>query len=506
MTKPSPNMFSARSAARLFSGVAGALVIFLGMMSAAPAFAVLGEWSTPVNLSASGQGSGDPQIAVDGSGNAVAIWRRYDGNSNIAQSSWSDDGGASWSASVDLSEPGEGVSNPRIALGGSGVAHAVWNRYDGSNTRVQYTRSVDGGVTWSVPVNLSTAGVNGQNPEIAPDGSGNLVAVWRGSNGDYDIIQSSRSTNSGLSWSTPVDMSLTGQDSRSPQVAFDGSGIAVAVWLRSDSSNQIVQASRSTNGGASWSAPADLSESGVDSERPEVALDGSGNAIAVWGRDPFGDTIIQSSRLLVGGASWSTPVDVSTAGNTAATPQLAVDGSGNAVAVWRYLAVGGTIIQSSHSADGGVSWSTPVQLSASGLSSDNPQVAANASGNTVAVWQQSNGTNLIIRFSQSTDGGANWTVVTDLSEPGQSAITPDVAVDGTGNSIAIWRRSNGENDIIQASFSLEISGGGGGGEGLANTGPGGTVNDATLVASLGLLALGVLSRVFVRRRGVANLR
>lgn len=503
MTTLLPTTFSARFAARLFSGVAGALVIFLGVTSAAPAFAVLGEWSTPVNLSAAGQGSGDPQIAVDGSGNAVAIWRRSDGDNNIAQSSWSDDGGASWSASVDLSEPGEGVSNPRIALGGSGVAHAVWNRYDGSNTRVQYTRSVDGGVTWSEPVNLSTAGVNGQNPEIAPDGSGNLVAVWRGSNGDYDIIQSSRSTNSGVSWSTPVDLSLTEQDSRSPQVAFDGSGIAVAVWLRSDGNNQIVQASRSTNGGASWSTPANLSESGVDSERPQIAIDGSGNAIAVWGRDPYGDTIIQSSRLLVGGASWSTPVNVSTAGNSATTPQFAIDGSGNAVAVWRYSGVDGTIIQSSRLAAGGASWSVPVQLSVYPGSSDNPQVAADGLGNAVAVWQQGNGSNNIIRFSQSTDGGASWTVVTDLSEPGQSAITPDVAVDGSGNSIAIWRRSNGENDIIQASFSREISGGG---EGLANTGPGGSVNDTALVASAGLLALGVLTRSIIRRRRVLNLR
>jgi hypothetical protein len=49
-------------------------------------------------------------------------------------------------------------------------------------------------------------------------------------------------------------------------------------------------------------------------------------------------------------------------------------------------------------------------------------------------------------------------------------------------------------------------GAGGGGEELANTGPGGSVNDAALVASAGLLALGVLTRVLMRRRGIANLR
>jgi hypothetical protein len=255
----------------------------------------------------------------------------------------------------------------------------------------------------------------------------------------------------------------------------------------------------------SWSTPANLSESGQNADVPRIVVDGSGNAVAVWRRSDGNDDIVQSSRLVAGGASWSTPVNVSPAGIQSATPRIAIDGSGNAVAVWRLADVGGTIIQSSRLAAGGSGWSTPEQLSVSGFSSDNPQVAANGSGNAVAVWQQSNGSNSIIRISQSTDGGASWTVPTDLSELGQSAITPEVAVDGSGNAVALWRRSNGENDIIQASFSSAIDGGGGGEE-LANTGAGGPVNDAALVASAGLLALGVLTRVFIRRRGVGTVR
>lgn len=507
MTTTWSTSISARAASRLFSGVAGALAIFLGVITAAPASAATVEWSTPANLSEAGQSAGDHRIAIDGSGNVVAVWLRFDAASNrIAQSSWSDDGGASWSAPVNLSEPGEEwPSDLSVVVDGSGVGHAVWKRYDGSNARVQYSRSVDGGVNWSVPVNLSTAGENSQNADFTLDGSGSLVAVWRGSNGDYDIIQSSRSTNSGVSWSTPENLSLTGEDARSPRVSADGSGYAVAVWSRSDGSNNLIQSSRSSNGGLSWSTPENLSESGQGADDPRIAVDGSGNAVAVWRRSDGNDDIVQSSRLVAGGVSWSTPVNVSPAGIQSATPRIAVDGSGNAVAVWRLADVGGTIIQSSRLAAGGSGWSTPEQLSVSGFSSDNPQVAANESGNAVAVWQQSNGSNSIIRFSQSTDGGANWSEPTDLSEPGQSAIHPEVAVDASGNAVAVWRRSNGEIYIIQASFSSAIDGGGGSEE-LANTGPGGSVNDAALVASAVLLALGVLTRVLMRRRGIANFR
>lgn len=495
----------ARIASRFFTGVAGALVIVIGTISTAPAFAVLGEWSTPVNLSEAGGSAGDHRIAVDGSGNVVAVWLRFDADSNrIAQSSWSGDGGASWSAPVNLSEPGEWASDVYIAVDGSGIGHAVWGRYDGNDGRIQYTRSIDGGVSWSVPVNLSTSGGSAERPQIVVDGSGNLVAVWNRSDGSYDIIQSSRSTNSGVSWSTPVNLSLTGQDASNSRVATDGSGNVVAVWNRSDGGNQIIQASRSTNGGVSWSTPADLSESGQSAQRQQVAVDGSGNAVAVWLRNDGDDDIVQSSRLVAGGVSWSVPVDVSPAGVQAATPQIAVDGDGNAVAVWRLVVVGeATIIQSSRLVAGGVSWSAPVQLSTSGLSADNPQVAVDDSGNAVAVWQQTNGTNPIIRFSQSTDGGTSWTVQTDLSEPGQGAIHPVATFDGLGNAAALWRRSDGSNDIIQASRSSAFDDGGS--EELADTGPGDPVNDAMLVASAGL-ALGLLIRFRVRRRGVGSLR
>lgn len=43
-----------------------------------------------------------------------------------------------------------------------------------------------------------------------------------------------------------------------------------------------------------------------------------------------------------------------------------------------------------------------------------------------------------------------WTTVTNLSEEGENAYAPKVAVDGAGGAIVVWTRYNGTKDVVQA--------------------------------------------------------
>ncbi len=200
-------------------------------------------------------------------------------------------------------------------------------------------------------------------------------------------------------------------------------------------------------------------------------------------------------------AGWSTPVNLSVSGRDADLQQVSMDGSGNAVAVWQRFDGSNTIIQSSRLAAGGVSWSTPENLSLPGQYAYNPQVAVYGSGNFVAVWQRFDGRNYIVQSRGSSDGGVSWSTPVNLSASGKFAESPQVAVDGSGNTVAVWHRGPPNNNIVQSSFSSGSNGGGGGGgEELANTGAGVWVNAATVIASAGLLVLGVLTRVLIRRR------
>ena len=124
-----------------------------------------------------------------------------------------------------------------------------------------------------------------------------------------------------------------------PKAAMDGSGAAIVAWEQRDGANNQIFMSEYRNG--NWTHPADLNDNispdGRDvSEGPRAAMDGSGNALVVWHQaDGTGSKIFMSEYR---GGSWTHPStvtdNISTDGQDASNPQVAMDGSGNAIIVW----------------------------------------------------------------------------------------------------------------------------------------------------------------------------
>ena len=86
-----------------------------------------------------------PQVVVDGAGTAHAVWYRSNGTHNIVQAAVRPAGGA-WSAAVDLSAAGQNANQPQVAVDSAGTAHAVWFWYNGANQIVQAAVRPVGGV------------------------------------------------------------------------------------------------------------------------------------------------------------------------------------------------------------------------------------------------------------------------------------------------------------------------------------------------------------------------
>jgi len=127
-------------------------------------------------------------------------------------------------------------SFPTLAVDGS-TLHVVWSNWNGSNARVAYVRSTDGGATWTSPVTIGGSTGDQFFPWIAAR-NGVVYASWfNRANGDTYSIAGAASTDGGAAWSAPVTLSRVtsnvqaGNEFSFPNCAFnfigDYSGITV---------------------------------------------------------------------------------------------------------------------------------------------------------------------------------------------------------------------------------------------------------------------------------------
>src|SRR5438034_990952 len=94
-------------------------------------------------------------------------------------------------------------------------------------------------------------------------------------------------------------------------------------------------------------------------------------------------------------------------------------------------------------------WTDGDDLSPPGQNASSPQVGVDSAGNAVAVWQRSDGTRDRVQARARTAGGALSATQT-LSDAGQDAFGSQVAVDSSsGDAVVVWYRSDGTNQRVQ---------------------------------------------------------
>lgn len=169
-----------------------------------------------------------------------------------------------------------------------------------------FSRSTDGGVSWSTPISLGSGCLEAAIPAVGADGS--VYVAWfdcNSSDGDRELVR--KSTDGGLSFSPPVAAGsglmrcpdpLPGARFRlsgeaAPTIATDPTD-AARVYVAWSSCTPTSQAdvffSRSTDGGATWSpTPLRVNDDGTSNPRdqffPAITVDDQGVIRAMWGDD-----------------------------------------------------------------------------------------------------------------------------------------------------------------------------------------------------------------------------
>jgi len=201
---------------------------------------------------------------------------------------------------------------------------------------------------------------------------------------------------------SPVDLSDAGQDAYQPQLAQDASGNVMAVWTRSDGTNLRIQARIRSAAGA-WGPTATLSTAGRDAYDPQVASNPSGNAVAVWTQFDGAQGRTHAAFRPAGG-SFAGDQTISPGGRDAVTPQISIDPTGKAIAVW--YAWDGTadrILAAVRPAGGTFG---PAQIvSPLGVESYEPVVATGPTADSTGavVWTGSDGVHTRIQSSRRRD-------------------------------------------------------------------------------------------------------
>jgi len=352
-----------------------------------------------------------PSMAVDGSGNGYVVWQDYRNGIWYIYFSYRPAGG-SWGPNVKVNDDTGTTSYgwPSIAVDASGNAYVVWYDYPNGNYDIYFSYRPAGG-TWGANVKVNDDGgtADQEVPSIAVDASGNAYAVWHDHrNGNPDIYFSYRPA--GSTWGANVKVNDDGgtADQEVPSIAVDASGNAYAVWHDHRNGNPDIYFSYRPAGG-SWGPNVKVNDDAGTAGQgwPSIAVDASGNAYVVWYDERNGNPDIYFSYRPAGG-SWGPNVkandDTGTAGQ--GWPSIAVDASGNAYVVWQDMRNGNPDIYFSYRPAGGA-WGANVRVNDdAGMANQYyPSIAVDGSGNAYAVWQDYRNYSTDIYFSYLPAGG-----------------------------------------------------------------------------------------------------
>jgi hypothetical protein len=413
---------------------------------ARPATPGSAEPATSSDLSAKGATAVAPQVAVGPDGAATAVWSaRDEGRFAVFARRLSAD--AAPGAVTQLSAPSGDALSPQLALAPDGTATVVWSGFDGAHFVVQARRIAADGKPEPDVIDLSEAGQDATEPQVAVAPDGTATVVWKRFNGFHPFVQERRIAADGTPEPQVETLSAPRQDAVEPQVAVAGDGAALIVWSRFDGSNSIVQAQAVSPEGAPQGAPTDLSATEVNSVEPQLGLAADGSAAVVWSRTDGSGTVIQYRRLAGDGAPLGGVVNLSAAGRSA-EPQIAIASGGGATAVWDRFDGSSFVVQSRRVSAAGIPQGT-VDLSASGRDAASPQVALGEDGRADVVWTRFDGSAWIVQERRldavgAPDGGAR-----SLSAGGRGAGAPQVATGPYGAAVRVWTRFDGADDIVQ---------------------------------------------------------
>ncbi|HEU5106532.1 MAG TPA: glycosyl hydrolase [Solirubrobacterales bacterium] len=426
---------------------AGAPVSLPKLIKVPPPPAAANDAARPEDLSPAAEMVTGADVAVAADGAATVVW------SARAGSEWSVFARRVSAAGArgpvrQLSAAGGDALAPQIAVAPNGTAVVAWVRWDGANFRVQERRLAADGTPEEATRTLSGSGQDAAAPrlDVAPDGE--ATVVWQRWDGFHYLVQVRQVAPDGTSEAAAQRLSEAGRDAVEPRVAVADDGTATVVWSRFDGEDSIVQTRRVEPDGTLEEASEGISLAGESAIQPRVGVGPDGTATVVWNRFDGANWVIQARRMNPAGVPAGAAVNLSASGRSAAEPQLALDPDGAVTVVWDRFDGTSFVVQARRLDPAGVIGATTFNLSAGGRDAADPQVATSPQGTATVLWSRFDGSNWLVQRRDVDAAGALGTTAT-LSVAGRRAGDPALAWGEDGTLAMSWRRFAGNGDVVQ---------------------------------------------------------
>ena len=399
------------------------------------------------NLSTDATDAHDPQVLVSGS-DVYTIWVDFVTGNDDIYFKRSTDSGASFGGTINLSNnPGDSY-NFQVSSSGAYI-YIVWQDetlgINGTDD-IFFKRSTDGGATFGDIINLSNDTGDSTDPDIASANDGGTYVVWRDYTAGTEQILFQRSDDNGASFETGLSEHLTlsnntakNIDAIEPRIASYKSNVYV-IWSQGNFDQGLTDIffKRSTDGGASFGDIINLSNNpNSRSSLPNIALLDNG-VYTSWTDGPFNNGEVYYRNSEDGGASFGDIINLSNDTGDSIRPEIAVSDS-NVFIVWQNQATVDNVFFK-RSTDGGASFGGTINLSNSQGNSTNPEFSVNNSSSLYTVWQNQARNNKThdIFLKRSTDGGASFGNMINLSNDIGYSTDPHIASANDGSSYIVW--------------------------------------------------------------------
>jgi hypothetical protein len=407
--------------------------------------------ATLVELDDAGSAS-YPQISFDANGDAIAVWNQSDGTRyNIWSNRYTAAYGWGTLELIETDNTGDAVV-PQISFDANGNALAVWRQYDGKRSNI-WANHYAAGVGWETAELIETDNAgDARNPQVSVDNDGNALAVWIQSDGTRYNIWSNRYLP-GFGWGSAelIETDNAGSADR-PQISIDSNGNALAVWEQDDGLRRNIWSNFYTYGVGWGVAELIETDNSGSAYEAQIGVDSRGYALAAWRIFNGSNNTVWANRY-VPGSGWESPRMLQTdSSSNAGQVQIRVAPTGNALAVWRQRGDSrNNIWANSYTADVGWGSAELIETDNAG-DAQSPQISVDSNSNALAVWEQSDGTRDNI-WSNRYTAGVGWGSAELIeTENAGDARAPQISVDSDGNALAVWYQRDGTRDNIWSNY------------------------------------------------------